>query len=333
MTDLDVVVAGLLFEDLVFELATPPRPGAEVWADGYAEGPGGIANFAVALSRLGLRTGLAATVGDDDRGDRILAALTAEGVDLRLTRRVPGWPTPVTVAMSYDADRALVTRGTAPPLSADDLITSAPAAASIAWGDDPPDPPRFARAVAAHLGPWPNEWLAKARAGGCTVFADVGWDPTGGWDPAVLDQLEHCDVFTPNAGEAMRYTRTPSPARALDVLARLVPVAVVSLGADGALAVDGRTGERADVPGLAVPAVDPTGAGDVFAAGFIAGTLWDLPLRDRLAFANAVAALSVTRPGGAVAAPAWADLAAARNGVLAGPDHDFLDQLDPLTGR
>ena len=149
----------------------------------------------------------------------------------------------------------------------------------------------------------------------------------------MLDQLEHCDVFTPNAGEAMRYTRTSSPDRALDQLSRLVPVAVVSLGTDGALAVDGRTGERAEVPGLAVPAVDPTGAGDVFAAGFIAGTLWELPLRDRLAFANAVAALSVTRPGGAAAAPTWADLAAARHGVLAGSDHDFLDPLNPLTGR
>ncbi len=189
---LDVVVAGLLFEDLVFELTGPPRPGAEVWADGFAESPGGIANFAVALSRLGLRTGLAAVLGADERGDRLRTALTAEGVDLSLSRRVEGWPTPVTVALSYDADRALVTRGTEPPLSADELITSPPAAT----------------AVAAHIGPWRNDWLAEARAAGSTVFADVGWDPTGAWDAAVLDQLEHCDVFTPNAGEACT---TPGP--------------------------------------------------------------------------------------------------------------------------
>lgn len=313
---LDVVVAGLLFEDLVFELATPPRPGAEVWADGFAESPGGIANFAVALSRLGLRTGLAAVLGADARGDRVRSALTNEGVDLTLTRQVTGWPTPVTVALSYDADRALVTRGSEPPLSADELITSPPPAS----------------AVAAHIGPWPNEWLAKAKAAGSTVFADVGWDPSGEWDPAVLDQLEHCDVFSPNADEAMHYTRTSSPLDALERLAQLVPVAVVSLGTDGALALDARTGERAQVSGVQVPAVDPTGAGDVFAAGFIAATLWDLPLQQRLAFANAVAAVSVTRPGGAVAAPSRADLAAGRapGGILAGGNHDF---LDPLIGR
>ncbi|HYU85370.1 MAG TPA: hypothetical protein VEK80_11255 [Kribbellaceae bacterium] len=70
----------------------------------------------------------------------------------------------------------------------------------------------------------------------------------------------------------------------------------------------------------------------MFAAGFIAATLWDLPLARRLAFANAVAVLSVTRPGGAVAAPGSADLAAARapGGTLAGGNHDF---LDPLIGR
>ena len=57
-------------------------------------------------------------------------------------------------------------------------------------------------------------------------------------------------------------------------------------------------------------AADTTGAGDVFAAGFIAATLWDLPLEQRVRFAALVAALSVTRLGGADAAPRWADLAA-----------------------
>jgi sugar/nucleoside kinase (ribokinase family) len=306
----DVVVAGLLFHDLVFGLPEPPRPGREVWADELAESPGGIANFAVALSRLGLRTGLAAVLGRDDRGDRLRDHLAAEGVDLGLTRQVEGWPTPVTVALSYDGDRALVTRGTEPPLSADQLITSPPAA----------------RAVAAHIGTWRNDWLAKARAAGSIVFADVGWDPTGGWDPAVLDQLDHCNVFLPNAEEAMRYTRTSSPDEALDRLAELVEVAVVSCGADGAMAARG--GERVVVPAVRVPAADPTGAGDVFAAGFIAATLWDLPLRQRLLFANAVAALSVTRLGGAGAAPHWCAVADARaTGSLTGPEYAFVDAL------
>jgi sugar/nucleoside kinase (ribokinase family) len=47
----------------------------------------------------------------------------------------------------------------------------------------------------------------------------------------------------------------------------------------------------------------------VFAAGFIAATLWQLPLEQRVRFAALTAALSVTRLGGADAAPRWADLA------------------------
>ena len=295
MSELDVVVSGLVFQDLVLGLPTAPRPGTEVWATASAESPGGIANFAVALARLGLKTGLAAAFGNDDLGNRCWQQLeVAEGIDLTLSRKLDGWQTPLTVALAYDNDRALVTRGTPPPLSADELLTTPPAA----------------RAVAAHIGPWPNEWLAKAKAAGSVVFADVGWDPSEQWDPAVLDQLEHCDVFLPNAGEAMHYTRTTTPSEAMDKLAERVPIVVVSDGANGALAIDTGTGERVAVPAVPVLAADTTGAGDVFAAGFIASTLWGLSLQERVRFAALTAALSVTRLGGADAAPSWADLAA-----------------------
>jgi sugar/nucleoside kinase (ribokinase family) len=294
-SELDVVVSGLVFQDLVLGLPTAPRPGTEVWATASAESPGGIANFAVALARLGLSTGMAAVFGADDLGDRVWHQLAdVEGIDLTLSRKLAGWQTPLTVALAYDNDRALVTRGTSPLLSADELITAPPAA----------------RAVAAHIGPWPNEWLAKAKAAGSVVFADVGWDPSERWDPAVLDQLEHCDVFLPNADEAMNYTRTTSPGAAIERLATMVGVVVVSNGAHGAEAIDAATGERVVVPAYAVQAADTTGAGDVFAAGFIAATLWDLPLEQRVRFASLTAALSVTRLGGADAAPRWADLAA-----------------------
>jgi sugar/nucleoside kinase (ribokinase family) len=294
-SELDVVVSGLVFQDLVLGLPTAPRPGTEVWATDSAESPGGIANFAVALARLGLRTGMAAVFGADDIGDRVWHRLEeAEGIDLTLSRKLAGWQTPLTVALAYDNDRALVTRGTSPLLSADELITAPPAA----------------RAVAAHIGPWPNEWLAKAKASGSVVFADVGWDPSEQWDPAVLEQLEHCDVFLPNAEEAMNYTRTTSPGAAIERLATMVGVVVVSNGAQGAEAIDAATGERVVVPAYPVRAADSTGAGDVFAAGFIAATLWDLPLEQRVRFAALAAALSVTRLGGADAAPRWADLAA-----------------------
>lgn len=136
----------------------------------------------------------------------------------------------------------------------------------------------------------------------------MGWDDSGRWDPADLADLEHCEAFLPNAEEAMRYTRTDCPRAAARKLADRVPLAVVTLGAEGAYAVDGRTGESAEVPAIAVEALDPTGAGDVFVAGFVTGTLADWPLAERLAFAGLSAALSVQEFGGSLSAPGWAEI-------------------------
>lgn len=96
--------------------------------------------------------------------------------------------------------------------------------------------------------------------------------------------------------------------RAAALLAEHVPVAVVTRGSEGAVAVDSRTGEQADVPGLGVEALDPTGAGDVFGAGFLYGTLAGWPLADRLHLANLCSALSVRHFGGSLSAPGWCEI-------------------------
>ncbi|MEU0879754.1 hypothetical protein ABZ345_14200 [Lentzea sp. NPDC005914] len=92
--DNDVYLSGLLFYDLVFTgLPKPPRPGEELWTGGMASGPGGIANFAVALARLGTRPVLAAAFGDDAHGtlcwtsSRTKASTSPGPVALRTGRR------------------------------------------------------------------------------------------------------------------------------------------------------------------------------------------------------------------------------------------------------
>ncbi len=154
------------------------------------------------------------------------------------------------------------------------------------------------------------------------VFADVGWDPTGAWDPALLDAIDGAYAFTPNAHEALAYTRTDDPVRAARLLAERVPLAVVTLGADGVVAVDSSTGEQVVVPPVRVRAVDSTGAGDVFCAALAVGTLAELPLRERIDLAALVAAITVSRPGGAAGAPRRAELAPwlAANPAAADPD-------------
>ncbi|MYT93851.1 sugar kinase [Streptomyces sp. SID8359] len=415
----DVFLTGTVFLDIIFTgLDSAPVRGTESWARGMGSSPGGVANMATALARLGLRTSLAAAFGDDHYGEYCWDALEqGEGIDLSMSHTVPGWHSPVTVSMAYEGERTMVSHGheapapatfpgtvpgppdrgtstgtaptgtaptgtaptgtaptgtaptgTAPTGTA--RIGSAPGSApagttpagtagtgsvpagttpaGTAPGSAPAPHPAFprcpprARAAIASLVPGRSEpWVASAARHGALIFADVGWDETGRWDLDALPDLAHCEAFLPNAEEAMRYTRTDCPRAAAHALAERVPLAVVTLGAEGAYAVDGRTGAAAQVPAIEVEALDPTGAGDVFVAGFVTGTLADWPLADRLAFAGLTAALSVQEFGGSLSAPGWAEIAAWWQRIRTLDDQDpaaleryaFLEELLPTTAR
>ncbi|MFJ9684781.1 PfkB family carbohydrate kinase [Streptomyces bacillaris] len=397
----DVFLTGTVFLDIIFTgLDSAPVRGTESWARGMGSSPGGVANMATALARLGLRTSLAAAFGDDHYGEYCWDALEqGEGIDLSMSHTVPGWHSPVTVSMAYEGERTMVSHGHEAPAPTTfpgtvpvppDLDTpagtaptgtapgsaaagtartgtapgsartgtapgSAPAGtapgsapAGTAPGSAPAPHPAFpqcpprARAAIASLVPGRSEpWVASAARHGALIFADVGWDETGRWDLDALPDLAHCEAFLPNAEEAMRYTRTDCPRAAAHALAERVPLAVVTLGAEGAYAVDGRTGAAAQVPAIEVEALDPTGAGDVFVAGFVTGTLADWPLADRLAFAGLTAALSVQEFGGSLSAPGWAEVAAWWQRIRTLDDQDpaaleryaFLEELLPTTAR
>nr|WP_202461869.1 PfkB family carbohydrate kinase [Streptomyces sp. SID8374] len=383
----DVFLTGTVFLDIIFTgLDSAPVRGTESWARGMGSSPGGVANMATALARLGLHTSLAAAFGDDHYGEYCWDALEqGEGIDLSMSRTVPGWHSPVTVSMAYEGERTMVSHGheapapsaapgqattdqaaTASGQATTDQATAVPGKATTdqatavpgqtGTADAPPVdtpantapnpafpqcPPR-ARAAIASLVPGRSEpWVATAARHGALIFADVGWDETGRWDLDALPDLAHCEAFLPNAEEAMRYTRTDCPRAAAHALAERVPLAVVTLGAEGAYAVDGRTGTGAQVPAIEVEALDPTGAGDVFVAGFVTGTLAGWPLADRLAFAGLTAALSVQEFGGSLSAPGWAEIAAWWQRIRTCESQDpaaleryaFLEELLPATAR
>jgi sugar/nucleoside kinase (ribokinase family) len=293
--------------------------------------PGGIANLAVAASRLGMRTSLIAAFGDDDYGDFCWRTLQEqEGVDLSRSRRFDDWHSPVTVSMSVGRDRSMVTHGHAAPVGSEELIG---------------DPPRT-RSVLVDLGELLRDddkgaWMETAHRNGALVFGDIGWDSTGAWPAEMLDLLAYCHAFLPNADEAMAYTRTDTPQDALYTIADRVPLAVVTNGSLGAMAIDGTTGEEVNVPALRVPALDPTGAGDVFGAALVLGTLAGWSLYDRLCFATLCAALAVQQFGGSLAAPGWGDIVDWWHGIRDASDdssyacslrrrYSFLETIIPL---
>lgn len=294
--EFDVFLTGTVFFDIIFiGLESAPKTGTEVWASGMGSGPGGVANLAVACARLGLRTSLAAAFGEDLYGDYCRQTLSIqEGVDLAYSRYVTGWHSPVTVSVVYERERTMVTHGHVPEIQ--DRLVRQPPPARVSFIDL--DQPR-------------QPWIDAFADGGGLVFADLGWDQNEQWDLGRLrDGLHGCYAFSPNSVEAMSYTRTESPAAALEALADLVPLAIVTCGADGVIAHHQATGEHVHAHAVPVESLDPTGAGDVFLAGLMVGTVAGWPLVQGLHLANLAAALSVRHFGGALAAPGWGDIAA-----------------------
>lgn len=318
----DVFLAGPVFMDIVFSgMRHAPVLGTETWAEVMGSCPGGIANIAVALSRLGLSTSLATAFGDDAYGDFCRDSLElAEGIELSRSVRMTGRHTPLTISLAYDGDRTMVSHG------------------HINEHPEVTDELPVARAVFVSLGSGKEtRWLAPAKAGGARVIANSGWDDTGQWDLTTLEDLPLVDVFVTNEVEALLWTKTADAACAAMRLAENVGLAVVTRGAAGALAVDAATRTVTEVGGIGTPAIDPTGAGDVFVAGLMAGFELGCTVREALTIGAVAAGLSVQRIGGSLSAPVgeelrtWYERHDERGQHRFESDYGFLRELFPPT--
>jgi sugar/nucleoside kinase (ribokinase family) len=249
---------------------------------------------ACGAARLGLRTALVAAVGDDLFGRFMLDALAERDVDTRGCVIDPARPTGLTVVLSRPGDRAILTApGAIGALRADlvdrDLLRSA----------------RHVHVASYFLQPALQQdvpaLFEEARAAGATTSLDVNWDPAERWNSGIRAALGATDVFFPNAMEARRVAGLDDVDAAVAMLATWGPVVAAKLGASGGLARRGKEVVRA--PALDVDAVDTTGAGDGFDAGFIAGHLAGWSLERTLALACACGSLTTRAPGGTAGQP------------------------------
>lgn len=295
--DLDLLVLGDANPDLVLHGGdvVPAFGQAEHLVDAADLSLGGSgAILACGAAKLGLRVAICAVIGDDLFGRFVREGLDAAGVDTGALAVDEATPTGVTVVLAGDGDRAILTApGTIPGLRAE-LI----------------DPAMLARARHVHVSSYYLQTMLspalpglfdRAHDGGATTSIDPNWDPSERWDGGLLDLLAKTDVFLPNAMEATRLARTSDLDNAVQILAARGTLVVVKDGDRGALAsADGAVVRSAAVPS---EAIDTTGAGDAFDAGFLAAWLAHEPLDRALAIANACGALSTRAPGGTGAQP------------------------------
>jgi 2-dehydro-3-deoxygluconokinase len=300
-----VVTAG---ETMV--LVVPSAPGRLRHATGATLSIGGAeSNVAIGLSRLGVPAAWVSALGDDELGELVLHRVRAEGVDTSGVRRVPDRPTGLYLREEVAGAHRVYyyRRGSA-------ASTLAPGAV---------DPAVLGGAAFLHLtgitgalSPESAEfltWAARtAQAAGVRVSYDVNYRSRL-WEPAAARaaseaMLPHVDVLLVGDEEARALWGWDDDT-CLDRLADAGPGEVVlKLGARGCTAVV--DGERLSSPGFPARQLDPIGAGDAFAAGYLAATLEGQDPAGRLRTANAMGAFCVQNLGDYEGLPSRRELTA-----------------------
>ncbi len=280
-----VVVLGDLMVDVVATASVPLARGSDAPARVRDHGGGSGANVA---AWLGAGAVLVCCVGDDAAGRAPIPGVCFRGVVH------PTLPTGTCITIvEPDGERTfLPDRGANAALRPEDLPDVFRAGdhlhlSGYALLDEGP-----ARAAAL-------EALARARATGMTISVDPASSaPLAAVGPErFLRWIDGADLLLPNADEARILTGEEDPERAALALAAPGAEVVLTLGVGGALWTDGARVVRA--PALPVAgAIDTTGAGDAFAAGWLGARLRGARVEEALAAACALAARAVAVPGG-----------------------------------
>ena len=257
---------------------------------------GAECNVAGGLAALGIATGWVSRLGDDGFGAHVLRDLQGRGVEVGGVELDPDRPTALYAKESQGGRTRMHYYRTG----------SAAAAMDLAFLDRPAVQKRLANAELVHttgitvaisdsaaqmveqLGAQPRNYL---------LSVDLNWRPVL-WrdkDPEPLWRvLRAADVVLIGADEALVFAGTNDPAELHERLGGRCTL-VVKNDAHTALVLE-PDGRRTEVPALTVDVVEPVGAGDAFAAGFLAGTLQGLPMKQRLRLGHLNAAAVLTVP-------------------------------------
>ena len=292
MPRFDVTIAGEVNLDLILYGLPDELPRErELLADRMTLTLGGSSSIvAHNLAALGSRVGFQSRIGDDDLGQAALKALQQSGADVSQVRRVPGpVKTGLTVVLNRGGWRNMVTySGTIAELAWDDLDL-----------DYLADSRHFHFSsfyLQRGLRPRVPELLRKLKEAGLSISLDTNDDPDDGWEGGLEEALRYVDVFMPNEREAQKAAGVGDLETAVKKLAGMVPLVVVKLGREGAMAQRGA--ERLVRAAMKVDVVDAVGAGDSFDAGFLHSYVQGADLPACLAAGNLAGAFSTMRPGG-----------------------------------
>jgi len=300
-----VVVVGSLNMDFVVQVERLPAPGETVLGRQFQMIPGGKgANQACAAGKLGgpsVTVRMVGRVGYDLFADHLKASLAAAGVDVSAVFATKAQPTGVALIW---VDRA----------GQNSIVVASGANHEFAAGEVEGLRRSFegARTALFQLEtplPTVQAALALARQEGARTILDPA--PA---QPLSRELLSLTDVLTPNESEALILLERPparvepayAPALARSLRELGAKAVVLKLGDKGCYYDDGTAALH--LPGFHVKVTDSTAAGDVFNAALAVALTEQRPLEEALRFANAAAAISVTRLGAQASIPTRAEV-------------------------
>ncbi|OGO06198.1 MAG: ribokinase [Chloroflexi bacterium RBG_13_56_8] len=282
----EVVVLGSLNMDLVVKTERMPRSGETVHGHEFATIPGGKgANQAAAVARLGGSVEMIGCVGDDSFGPTLLENLRAQGVGISHVKIVPDIATGIAMIMvdSSGENSIVVAPGANNQVRLEDLEATrsllAQARYLVMQLEIPIDVVRAAISLAQGLGV-------------ATILNAAPAPPVEG------DYLQGAHYVVVNEMEAQALTGievkdlSAAGRAGQALLAKNVGVAIVTLGAQGALWVTQE--DTAHVPAREVKVVDTTAAGDAFVGGLTVALLNQFDLGEAVRYATCAGTLATT---------------------------------------
>ena len=284
-----IATVGSLVVDLIVPIPhLPLRPFEHQVGETLAIEPGGLGNVLVTAARLGMQAAALGWIGADFYGERTLALLEGEGVDVSHVKRVG--PSRVCIVLVDSAGRHVFLGVKGVP---------GPGRVPESW-----------RSVLRRV-PWvlsdgytlvanPDvalEAFALARdAGGVTTVFDPGPLTPQTRPSAMTTMLQESSIVLLTEDEAAMLVARDAPAvMAQALLARGPRLVCLKRGAEGALVAT--SVDTFSQPAFPVHARDTSGAGDAFDAAFIAGLAHGLSVRQAAVLANGVGAVAVSKLG------------------------------------
>ena len=290
-----ILVVGSSNTDMIIKLDRIPRPGETILGGAFVIAAGGKgANQAVGAARAGGQVIFIARVGQDMFGEQAVAGLVKDGINADHVTRDKTSPSGVAlIFVAKDGENSIAVAGGANAnLSNADVRKAKAAFAGASVLVMQLETPLESVQAAADL---------AAKAGVRVILNPAPAQP-------LPDKLLKCvSILTPNETEAELLTgiavsdAATAAAAAAKLCVRGVQTVIITLGARGAYVATESGGQL--VPGFKVKAVDTTAAGDIFNGALAVAIAEGKPLELAVRFANAAAAISVTRLGAQPSAP------------------------------